>query len=554
MKTNTGGVPDGGETDASHDFSKVRAATAGLERAIRSFRLHEGQGPTVSEHLNAATELLRDLVESGPLSLRVSSFGLLFGNRPLSGARGIDDTWFGLFADSVRDICFNPGLSADEVHTFVDVLCGEPEEGDDRVTLLWRREVHHIELLLSSLIPTRLDAGEDGDVRLVSDSGSTGLFDSAADGPGTSGLAFSRGDPRSLVGMEGLSWMTRVTSQPFETEPWVESARGEGGARARGSDSARFVTALLSVGGTDTAASSLLDALVDALLSRDPDSRLLPLLIALIEAEPAATPALKRLAQPESMVRFAALCDLNPSGFEPVIAALGRIEPSGLSALLVELRDGSAQARFAQLAGDAGGNVVPFYLQQLDSENEREALSAVEALAALPADVGVPGLGKALSSPADRVRYQALRSLGGRYHPDLAAPMLEVLNDPRRVHRLLALKTLEQSDEIHVIHGVVDAVKRDDFLDRDPEEQGKWLACLAAFPEGEVYEVLGQLLGLRSAMRKSISTLQLQVVDRLAQMEHPVARRLLSESKGRWHLAGAVRKAIAAAIEGGGDR
>ena len=148
METNTREVAGGRETDASHDFSKVRAATAGLDRAIRSFRLHEGHGPTVSEHLNAATELLRELVESGPLSLRVSSFGLLFGNRPLSGARGIDDTWFGLFADSVRDICFNPGLSADEVHTFVDVLCGEPEEGDDRVTLLWRREVHHIELLI----------------------------------------------------------------------------------------------------------------------------------------------------------------------------------------------------------------------------------------------------------------------------------------------------------------------------------------------------------------------------------------------------------------------
>ena len=73
-----------GSVDAStHDFSRVRAAVSSLERAIRSHRIHEGRGPTLDEHIHAAAEQLLSLLELGALTLRVSSFGLLFENCPL---------------------------------------------------------------------------------------------------------------------------------------------------------------------------------------------------------------------------------------------------------------------------------------------------------------------------------------------------------------------------------------------------------------------------------------------------------------------------------------
>ena len=173
----------------------------------------------------------------------------------------------------------------------------------------------------------------------------------------------------------------------------------------------------------------------------------------------------------------------------------------------------------------------------------------MDALAALDGDRGLPGLARALSSPSDRVRYQSLRSLGGRYHPDLAKTLLEVLEDPRRVHRLLALRVLEQSDEPSVAQGVIEAVKGAEFLERDPEEQARWLTCLAAFPEDEEIGALSHLLGLRSAIRKAVARLQLLVVEQLAKREHPRARQALVDARGRWQLARVVRKAIASALE-----
>jgi len=553
METPTDEAGAGGQV---HDFTRVRAVVSSLERAIRSHRLHEGQGPTLDEHVGAAAQQLDDLLESGDLTLRVSSFGLLFGNKPLTGARGVDETWFGLFADSVRDLCFQPGLSAAELRIFIEVLCSEPAEGDDRVTLLWRREIHHIELFLATLVPTRLEAGADGDVRLVAEAGAASLFDPAEGEPGTPALAFSQGDPRALVGATGLSWIGRVESPLFEPEPWVEAASQAGGARARGQDARRFAAALRSASASLPAGAEvpvLLDAVLDALLVRDPEAQLVPLLAALLEHESAsAAPILARLAQPEFMVRLAPLCDLDAQGLDPVVSALGKVDPDGLSALLVELRNPDAQKRFAQLAGESGGDVVPFYLTQLDSEDEREALSAVSALAALGRERALPGLAKAMNSSSDRVRYQALRSLDGQYHPDMAEALMAALDDPRRVQRLLALRVLEQCDEQRVAAAVTEIVMRSDFLERDPEERGKWMHALGSFPATETLAAFAHLLGLRSALRKDVAQLQLLAIAGLQATPQPRARQLLADSKGNWQLARAVRKAIAAALEGSG--
>ena len=542
------------EDSLTHDFGRVRSAVASLERAMRSHRVNEGQGPTVEEHIAAATRLFAELLKRGPVTLRVSSFGLLYKNRTLMGSRKIDDSWFGLFADSVRDLTFEPGVSDDEMRTFIEVLCGEPEEGDDRVTLLWRREVHRIQLYISSLLPTRLEPGEDGDIRLVSEKGIASLFEPPQDAPGTPALAFSRQDPRSLVGREELSWIASAQSQPFEVEPWVEAALSSGGARARGDDVQRFVEAIVGAGPGEAEAGvpSLLVALLDTLLCRDPQGWLLPLLNALVAQDTAvARPIQAHLAHPEFLVRLAPLCDMNPGDFEQVIGVLGEVDPDGLSAFLVALRSPMAQTRFARLAGDAGGDVLPLYLQQLDSEDEQEVLSTVEALRALSGERGLPGLEKALRSRFDRVRYQALRALEGQNHPSLFATLVEVLDDPRRVHRLQALRMLGTSAEPIVVQAVADRVQRPEFLERDPAEQTTWLRSLAGFPDEETIEAYRHLLGLRSLARKPVTDMQLQVVEHLAKMQFPGGRQLLSGAKGGWQLARSVRKAIATALKGG---
>jgi hypothetical protein len=540
------------EDPSPHDFSKVRAAVSSLERAIRSHRVHEGRGPTLDEHIEAATGQLSSLLENHPLTLRVSSFGLLYGNRPLSGARGVDATWFGLFADSVRDLCFQPGLSSEEVRVFIEVLCSEPEEGDDRVTLLWRREVHSIELFLSSLVPTRLEPGADGDIRLVSEGASP--FEEEPDSPGTSAMAFSQGDPRRMLGCDGLSWLTRVEAHPFEVDPWIEAAGEKGGARARGEDAGRLVDVLLAATGPENSGMPwLLETHLDQLLTRDSGGLLGSLLRALLDHEsPSSRPILEQIAGPAFMTRLAPLCDVDAEGLEDVVSALGKVDPDGLSALLVELRDPGAQARYARLAGETGGDVLPFYLNQLDSEDEHEALSAVQALATIDGDRGLPGLAKAMGSSMDRVRYQALRALGGRYHPDLAVALVDILEDSRRVHRLLALRLLQKSGDPQTARSIVEIVKRPDFLDRDPEEKKTWLGTLASFPESDTFAAFEALLSMRSAIRKTVAELQLVAVEQLGRMKHPQARRLLVDSKGSWQLARSVRKAIAKALEEGG--
>ena len=547
-----------GDDKAGYDFGRVRGVVAGLERAVRSHRLHEGQGPTVEEHLDTATQQLTELLTGGALTLRVSSFGLLYGNRRLSGAREVDPAWFGLFADSVRDLTFQPGVSRRELTTFVEVLCEEPGEGEDRVTLLWRREVHTIQLFVGSLLPARLETGEDGDVRLVTPSGGSPFLVVDEEAPDAPDLAFSNFDPRRLLESGGLSWITRVSSQPFEADPWLEGSPLAAGPRARGEDVLRFVEALGESGDTAPDADSLsplVDGYLETLLTRVPEPRLLPFLDALVGSTSLAlAPLLRALASPASLERLAPHCDHNPEAFEPIVTALGQLDPEGLSALLVHLRSTDAQARFARLAGAAGGDVVPFYIGQLDSIDDREALSAVDALASLDNDRGIEGLALALESSVDRVRYQALRALAGRARPEVIPALVGILGDPRRVHRLLALHMLGDSGDAAAVLGITTRMGQPEFLERDPEEQATWLRSLASLPSAQSVPVLEKLLGERSAARKGIAQLQLLVVEQLGSSDAPRARAILTEMKGRWQLARAVRKAIAAALTDGGAK
>ena len=125
---------------------QVKQIVARLDRAIKTFKTFQGKGQPVQQALKDANNALDEIIAYGPVTFNVVPFGLTYQNTVLHTPNKRAWYWSNLFCEGIRELTFAPGLTAKEVHDFVDVLCTDIGSGtnDDYASLLWRRETHHI--------------------------------------------------------------------------------------------------------------------------------------------------------------------------------------------------------------------------------------------------------------------------------------------------------------------------------------------------------------------------------------------------------------------------
>jgi len=552
-----GSPADEADPDGGPGLTAIRQTVTSLDRAARTWRLYDGRGSTLETQLEDLVRRSTALVESGSVSCRVRPFGLSWQGSPLQAPGQSGASWLELFREGVRELTLHPGLEAWELRALLDVLCSEPQEGDDRVTALWRREVRHVELYVASVLSPELEVDENGEVRLIEDRSRAALL-AASQSETAPELAFSPDDIRRLRADDRLAWIAEAQAPPYEPAAWIVEARDSASEKSSGEHFRGFVQALLSVrpglGGEDGGAlPALLESALQTTFRADRGGAFADQLRFLCEHDgPEGAHFRASLASEAWMTRLAQACDETPELFEASIAAIGREAPDALTGMLVDLRSPEARSIYARLAGEAGGNILPFYEQQLSSEDESEALAAVAALGTVDGADATTALAVAVAHPLEKIRYRALRALGGRYHPAIRSSVLAALRDPRRVNRLLALGLLEGSSEEATARAILAELKSPGFMERDKEEQGTWLAAVERFDEPGLLSWLDEVLDRNSMVRgRTLEQLQLQVVASLARRATDRSRRSLEKASKRWALTRGVRKAAAAALKEG---
>ena len=151
------------ETKARPIPHSVEACYTAPDRAINTLKLYMGKGELSSNSLQALVASLNAHFESADdLVLGVRSEGLTFKDKPFDTGGRTVHAYFHLFKDGLREISFLPGVTQQEIESFMDIVVdqytdavgagGEAEEteweGDQRdedtVTRLWEADFQHI--------------------------------------------------------------------------------------------------------------------------------------------------------------------------------------------------------------------------------------------------------------------------------------------------------------------------------------------------------------------------------------------------------------------------
>ncbi len=136
----------------------VRDLLLCLHRVFSAVRMYHPRHPALLESFERLYRCVDSFLEiEDSLALQLTESEILYQGLPVyqeSEKRG--SLLFMLFNDGIRELCFEAGLSHEEIREFVEALktnTGLPQEERDIVGLFWARGFHHIQYLAVEEIP-----------------------------------------------------------------------------------------------------------------------------------------------------------------------------------------------------------------------------------------------------------------------------------------------------------------------------------------------------------------------------------------------------------------
>lgn len=133
------------ELQAARDLVRV------VVRVVRSYRLYEGDHPTLSELLAQLRKKWDAATAAGPLSLTLTARKVMLEEEVAYQTSGNNEVMPSiLYEHGVVGMVFKRGLEPGEANRLIGVLAEEPEPSVDYAALLWEADLKHVQVLLDS--------------------------------------------------------------------------------------------------------------------------------------------------------------------------------------------------------------------------------------------------------------------------------------------------------------------------------------------------------------------------------------------------------------------
>ncbi len=133
------------------ELQAARELIRELVRAVRGYRLYEGNHPTLSEMFLALRKKWDVATAGGPISLRLTDREVLLDEASVYRAASAGEMVpSALFDNGVVGFVFKRGAAPEEVERLVGVLGTDPESLPDIASLLWEADLNHLQILLDA--------------------------------------------------------------------------------------------------------------------------------------------------------------------------------------------------------------------------------------------------------------------------------------------------------------------------------------------------------------------------------------------------------------------
>jgi hypothetical protein len=538
---------------AAEDTQRVEQLSrcfATLDKVVRGMRLYEGKGALI-ERLMADLELkLSTMLEQGEVTVRVTPIGLVYGTTPLTAAGEKTPRYlFRLFCDGVRELTFLPGVERSEIVDLVAVLNMEAQgEDEDLVTLLWKKQMRHIQYFAADTLDMTTQVSADGELSLAYEASVSRLRQSGA-GAGGQEVHLSADDLRVLRQDERLAWVKDCTAPTRAEGALAEAATRIKQAFVSPKDYPRFLAVALRHSADGAEASPLVLNMIDAQLRQGDLDTVAPVLEAIIEAaEEGSDPAQalkKRLCDADRMALIAPVYADNTERLAPILQSLAKADNQAIVTLLEHLDSPEAKAALQDVLNQAEVDLTPFYEGHLRSEDEKQIVAGIEALGRIGTPPAIKAVATSLGHTLSSVRHAALLALHERYQPESRMAIGRVLKDPSPDNRMLAIDLLASSGDSRVAWLLLSAIQEPAFLQKGSSEQEALFTALASFKDARTLDFFKGVLQSGGLLKnKALVERQLQAARALAQMSTPEATTALQDCRGKWGLAKPVKAEI----------
>ena len=543
------------EIDATTSrLDRIGAMFNALDKLMRATRLYEGRGSLVERLMNELVRRTEAAVTDGDFTLRVTPFGLLMGDEQVTqGDTRLTEFLFRFFCDGIRELTFTPGLDADELRSFVDVLISDPRKGEeDYTTLLWKRELDHIHFYATDTLQTGIDIEGEADQGLLAAAEQSRVKSAAADL--AQEVVLSPDDLRMLKTDDGLAWVKECAAPMRVGE--VQAATLESVQEAFESpwDHGRFLQmAVRASEDRPDEPSPLVLGMFDSLVANGEAKAAARLLSASGEAARLGGYAAKNLRaalfDPQRIAGLERLYTRHTDLMAEPIHEAAREHPEALIELLNKLEPGEIRDALRDALLEAGIELTSFYRRCLDDPNEEVVLDAISCLSKAGTDASVVALTGALGYTSTKVRRAALRAIVGHYPEEARVALARALADPDRECRLLALRVLRDSGDRRVAGNILSRIQDTTFSNRNPEEQAAFLKALATFKDPRTVPFFSGLLNeMKLARGGALQERQLLAVAALADIGSEEACKALTKCSRKWSAPRGLKQAAKQAL------
>lgn len=545
----------------------ARTVFGHFSKTVKAMRLYVGKGPHVERfRADLFRELQQFLLTQGELRVDLAPDALLmFGYAVFTPApEDGEELIYTLFGEGLREFAFEPGLTAEELATLLDVLVidatsDDRRADDDRVTLLWKASLEHVLFRTADLFTTGAFFQRNPEYRtrylqrvqrLLQRAAPSlapgGMLTQPARAPATGATTEVELDPLldAFQGFalsdalvypdfhDGIGAVRELLAADAPRQPvrFLEvlcdtvAACPDRPERVRAVEQAeRLLEDVLAANDLDT-----LSAIVDALRAhcqvRDETRDARQAFVAdvlgplaryhrLILLRPALTAGRR-----EDLDKLMSFFDLLP-----------RTELDGLVSFLVKLGDGPAARPLRELLERRGADLTPYHVARLKSENVLVVLEALRLLAASWTPKAEEAVRALLDNRNPSVRRQAMLAFKGRWDTQVFTDALRFLQADEVSLRLAALEVIAAARDPEMAEPLQTVAERPDFAKRDLDERRRHLSALVACDAERAVPWLAAQLPRRNLFaRRHSQALHEAAVLALLDHDRPDTRQALS--------------------------
>ncbi|MHC4547549.1 MAG: HEAT repeat domain-containing protein [Planctomycetota bacterium] len=523
------------------EFEAARDLVRGLIRFIRSWRLYEGEHPTLGELQVKLREKWERATAGGPVSLKLTDRRVLLDEEPLYQSRTNEVLPGGLYEHGVVGLIFQRGLEPSETRRFVEALAVEPDASVDYATLLWEADLKHIQVLqdvdeseeevstpaeVAEQIATLGDpedpqVGDDYDEERE-ELGRVSCNGSAAEPEDFDRFALSPVEKRQI---EVLRASDRYDTTVRQAARMIHSMAGEVLSPEDAETLEKGIVALTAAvaltGDLDAAIEIAARARRMGQSAQDLEMRVGELTVETLQDRQHLWTLFRALDRREYLDRRA-LGELLAQLGEPAAAPVGE--------WLLETRHPGAVADAMRVLGEAGTEVlVGLYVGHGDLGRERVGPALLR--------IGTPRALLALAAELDTLpqetRLRLMHLIGRNEDPGLRRAVLTALDDPVQAVRSAAAGAVRKTDAPALAALLEEYFERGVFESRYRKETDDFFEMLARVGDGNVARVLAErCLAKRFGLAFGRMTpLQQLCVRALRRMRSPDAKPVVEELK-----------------------